>query len=208
MESELLTEYMKYRLAYLKDAKFRRSCEDGDVDNDYVKRYFDLRDYFERTWRRLMEEVTCSAFGDGPEALALLDLLRLYVPQTRAGPKGSYGSECALTHRRTGDLTILHFVSNPEQIWESLQLFERLQKGGAMEKFLNDLGKNADCNDQLVVASDLVWKLKFTWLTLNVDSFIDYNLERYVQSGCLSVLKMSDLLCQCYTKAITLTRIV
>ena len=58
------------------------------------------------------------------------------------------------------------------------------------------------------VASDLVWKLKFTWLTLNVDSFIDYNLERYVQSGCLSVLKMSNLLCQCYTKAITLTRIV
>ena len=207
METAFLTEYVKYRLAHQKDAGFRRSCEEGDVNNDYVRRYLELRDRFEIMWRRLTEEVTCNAFGNGPEAIALFDLLRLYVPLTHLTTQYKENVECALTRRQTG-LTTLNFVSNPEQIWDSFKLFEQLEKGGSVEYFLQNLEKDTDRNERLIVAEDLVGKLRLAWLTLNVDNFIDYNLERYAQSWPFKLSHFADLLRRCYEAATTLTRIV
>ncbi len=114
METTFLTEYLNYRLAHQKDAAFRSSCEEGDVDSEHVRRYLELRDRFEGMWRRLTEEVSCYAFGNGPEAIALFDLLRLYVPRKDSSRHNKQTDECALTRRRT-DLTTLVFVSNPER---------------------------------------------------------------------------------------------
>jgi hypothetical protein len=158
-------------------------------------------------WRRLTEEVTCNAFGNGPEAIALFDLLRLYVPVTPSTMKNKESDECALTHRRT-DLTSLLFVSNPEKIWESFRLFEQLEKGGSIEYFLQSLEKDGDRNESLVIAKGVVDKLKLSWLTLNVDTFIDYNLERYGRTQPFKLSKLADFLRRCYQAATTLTRIV
>ena len=207
METKFLTEYVKYRLAHQKDAEFRRYCEEGDVDNGYVRRYLELRDRFDSMWRRLVEEVSCNAFGNGPEAIALFDLLRLYVPITHSANNKDEDDECALTRRRT-DLTTLRFVSNPEKVWESFKLFEQLEKGGSMEYFLENLQKDEDRNERLVIASDLVGKLKLAWLTLNVDSFIDFNLERYSQYRSFKLSDLAEMLRRCYQAATTLPKII
>lgn len=206
MDTALLIEYIKYRLAHQKDVAFRRSCEEGDVDNQYVGRYLELRDRFESMWRRLTEEVSCNAFGNGPESVALFDLLRLYVPLTSSSTRSKRDDRCALSRRRT-ELRTLLFASNPEKIWESFQVLEQLEKGGSVEYFLQNLKKEEDRNERLVVASDLVEKLRLAWLTLNVDTFIDYNLERYAQCRPFELADLAATLRRCYETATALTRI-
>lgn len=206
MDSTVTTEYLKYRLAFLKDKSFRLSCEEYDIDNDYVRRYLDLRDYFENMWRRLAEDVTCNAFGSGPEALALIDLLRTYVP-SKCSSRNNESNTCALTHRQS-DLTALEFISNPEKIWESLKLFEQLQQGGSLENFLKNIEKDTDRDERLTLANDLITKLKLAWLTFNVESFIDFNLERFFQSQSFQLFQLANSLSQCFTAAVSLTRII
>ena len=205
METNFLIEYIKYRLAHLKDATFRRSCEEGDVDSGYVRRYLELRDCFESMWRRLTEEVSCRAFGNGPEAMALFDLIRLYVPRT-CTTRRAQRDQCPLTLRRT-DLSTLQFVTNPDKIWESFHLFEQLEKGGSVQSYLLKLEENDEKNQELSIASSTIRQVKLAWLTLNVDCFIDYNLERYAQCKPFDLADLASLLCRCYRAATTLTRI-
>ncbi len=77
-----------------------------------------------------------------------------------------------------------------------------------MEHFLLNVEKDDEKNERLVVASDIVKKLKLAWLTLNVDVFIDYNLERYAQCRSFELFNLAELLRRCYEAATTLTRIV
>ncbi len=205
METE---RYLKFRLAYLRDANFRSLCENEDVDAQHVYAYFRLRDQFKERWRKLAEHVQWSVFGNKAESALIFDLLRLYVPRIRGGAAET-STACDLTRRQTADLTTLQFIENPERLWESMKISEQLRNGGSYERYLGSLGSKVTRDECLSVANDLVDAIRLAWLVFNVDDFVDFNLEAHFRNEeprDLSLL--SHFLTVAYERAVFLKLVI
>lgn len=184
-------DYLKFRLAYLRDYQFRERCDENRSDDPRVSRYFRLRDEFAKRWVDVADDVCHVAFSDTPEAQVLMDLLQRFVPRTLQTQ--NLAGYCDVT-KRAATTKRLKFITNPEKTWDSMNCVEKCRQNVTFLEFLEVVKKDTGNSEALRVDITSIDYLKAVWMSFNVDSFVDFNLQNNADP---------TVIVKCLDKAIT-----